>query len=277
MAYEDYPTQTGQSGARLSYGQRQRMPSSSFALPGKGTGPKGKGGGSYPIPDISHGRNALARVAQHGSSEEKARVRAAVHRKFPGIKQAGARGWEAEDYPGRDKMHHEEGRGVGARRPPRLPHDDATTHYYAATGIPSGGGGASAGSPGAAGARTHGDEAQDRALIKRMLAEHDRHEDGTQYGARMAPLGRDHSLAIASATHLHRMGHINKQQLKAIHAHARNSLAANRGAPPMGALAPGPVAGPAPPMGGMGGGMGGGGMGGGMGAPSFGSIAPPEM
>ena len=73
------------SGGRLSYGERQRMPSSEFALPGKGTGPKGKGGGSYPIPDESHGRNALARVSQHGTSEEKAKVRAAVHRKFPGI------------------------------------------------------------------------------------------------------------------------------------------------------------------------------------------------
>jgi hypothetical protein len=39
----------------------------------------------YPIPDKSHARNALARVSQHGTSAEKARVRAAVHRKFPTI------------------------------------------------------------------------------------------------------------------------------------------------------------------------------------------------
>lgn len=73
------------SGGRLSYAERQKMPSGEFALPGAGTGPKGKGGGSYPIPDESHGRNALARVAQHGTPEEKAKVRAAVHRKFPDI------------------------------------------------------------------------------------------------------------------------------------------------------------------------------------------------
>lgn len=71
--------------AKLSYAKRQKMPSSEFALPGKGTGPKGKGGGSYPIPDASHARNALARVAQHGSSSEKAAVRRKVHAKFPGI------------------------------------------------------------------------------------------------------------------------------------------------------------------------------------------------
>jgi hypothetical protein len=73
------------SGGRLTYGEREKMPSSEFALPGKGSGPKGKGGGSYPIPDESHGRNALARVAQHGSPAEKAEVRRKVHAKFPDI------------------------------------------------------------------------------------------------------------------------------------------------------------------------------------------------
>jgi hypothetical protein len=61
------------------------MPRSDFALPGRGEGPKGAGAGSYPINDPNHARNALARVAQHGSPSEQARVRAAVHRKYPGI------------------------------------------------------------------------------------------------------------------------------------------------------------------------------------------------
>jgi hypothetical protein len=73
------------SGGRLTAHQRQKMPSSKFALPGKGTGPSGKGAGSYPIENPSHARNALARVAQHGSPEEQAKVRAAVHRRYPGI------------------------------------------------------------------------------------------------------------------------------------------------------------------------------------------------
>jgi hypothetical protein len=74
--------------AKLTTSARQKLKSSSFALPGKGTGKGGKGPGSYPIPDPSHARNALARVAQHGSSAEKATVRAKVHAKYPSIGKA---------------------------------------------------------------------------------------------------------------------------------------------------------------------------------------------
>ena len=74
--------------ARLSYQQRKAMPKSEFVIPGK----KGKGNlagrGGYPIPDISHARNALARVSAHGTSGEKSKVRAAVKRKFPSVKQS---------------------------------------------------------------------------------------------------------------------------------------------------------------------------------------------
>jgi len=61
---------------KLSYEHRKHLPKKSFVFPGKR---------SYPINDISHARNALARVAQHGSPAEMARVRAAVHRKFPSV------------------------------------------------------------------------------------------------------------------------------------------------------------------------------------------------
>ena len=71
----------------LSAGERRELPNSDFALPGKGEGPKGKQAGSYPIPDESHARSALSMVAQHGTSEEKAKVRAAVKKKFPDIEQ----------------------------------------------------------------------------------------------------------------------------------------------------------------------------------------------
>jgi len=39
----------------------------------------------YPIHDKSHARNALSRVSQYGTPEEKAKVRAAVKRKYPDI------------------------------------------------------------------------------------------------------------------------------------------------------------------------------------------------
>ena len=69
----------------LTAHERQSMPRSDFALPGKGEGPKGAGAGSYPIPDASHARNALARVAQHGTPAEQAAVRRKVHEKYPAI------------------------------------------------------------------------------------------------------------------------------------------------------------------------------------------------
>jgi hypothetical protein len=75
--------------AILSNKKRQSLKSSQFALPGKGEGPKGKGAGSYPIPDASHARNALARVAQHGTPAEKATVRAKVAKKFPKMGKGG--------------------------------------------------------------------------------------------------------------------------------------------------------------------------------------------
>lgn len=77
----------GQPMARLSASDRRGLSSSQFAAPGKGKGEGGKGSGSYPIPDEKHARSALSLVSQHGSSERKAQVRAAVKRKYPGIKQ----------------------------------------------------------------------------------------------------------------------------------------------------------------------------------------------
>ena len=64
-----------QSGGRLTTAERDKIPGSDFALPGR----------RYPIEDESHARNALARVSQYGSPEEKATVRAKVHRKYPDI------------------------------------------------------------------------------------------------------------------------------------------------------------------------------------------------
>ena len=61
--------------AKLTTEQRKKIPGGEFAGPHR----------SYPIEDANHARNALARVSQHGSPALKAKVRAAVHRKYPGI------------------------------------------------------------------------------------------------------------------------------------------------------------------------------------------------
>ena len=63
--------------ATLTKAGRDRIKGKNFAL----------GGRRYPIHDIKHARNALARVAQHGTSSEKKTVRAAVTRKYPSLKK----------------------------------------------------------------------------------------------------------------------------------------------------------------------------------------------
>jgi predicted DNA-binding helix-hairpin-helix protein len=64
--------------AKLSYRKRKALPKTAFAIP------KDK---SYPINDEAHAKNALARVSQFGTSAEKKKVRNAVKKKFPKIKQ----------------------------------------------------------------------------------------------------------------------------------------------------------------------------------------------
>lgn len=66
-------------GKVLDANARAHIAAHNFALPG----------GRYPIHDINHARNALARVAQNGSTEEKAKVKAAVHKKYPSIDKSG--------------------------------------------------------------------------------------------------------------------------------------------------------------------------------------------
>ena len=61
--------------AKLTTKARKAIPGGEFALPGR----------RYPIEDRSHAANALSRVSQFGSSEEKARVRSAVRSKYLGM------------------------------------------------------------------------------------------------------------------------------------------------------------------------------------------------
>lgn len=63
------------SSPKMTAARRERMSPKSFALGHK----------RYPIDTISRARNALARVAQHGTQSEQKRVHAAVCKKFPSI------------------------------------------------------------------------------------------------------------------------------------------------------------------------------------------------
>jgi hypothetical protein len=62
--------------AVLTSKARRRLKSTSFAVPEER---------KYPIEDRAHAINALARVTQYGTTEEKRKVRAAVRKKYPSL------------------------------------------------------------------------------------------------------------------------------------------------------------------------------------------------
>ena len=62
----------------LTESKRNSLPSSAFVFPDSR---------KYPIHDLAHARNALARVSEFGTSSEKSAVRAAVNRKYPTLKK----------------------------------------------------------------------------------------------------------------------------------------------------------------------------------------------
>ena len=63
--------------AQLPTRGRNQIKAKNFALPGR----------RNPIQDISHARNALARVAQHGTRAEQRSVRAKVYARYPSLKK----------------------------------------------------------------------------------------------------------------------------------------------------------------------------------------------
>jgi len=69
---------TQKNGQRLAGGKP--IPQSSFALPGQ----------RYPLDTVKRARNALSRVAQNGTPEEKAKVSSAVQRRYSQINVGGA-------------------------------------------------------------------------------------------------------------------------------------------------------------------------------------------
>lgn len=62
--------------SKLTTEERKKLEAREFAI---------KEQRRYPIPDRSHGANALARVTQYGSPEEKKQVRTSVCEKYPDL------------------------------------------------------------------------------------------------------------------------------------------------------------------------------------------------
>jgi hypothetical protein len=62
--------------AKLSAADRKKLKDSDFAEPDER---------KYPIEDETHARDALARVAQHGSEAEQRKVRKKVEERYPEI------------------------------------------------------------------------------------------------------------------------------------------------------------------------------------------------
>ena len=80
------PGYAGGTSNVLTARQRQALPRSDFALPGRGKGKKGAGPGSYPIPDRSHAANALSRSS---GKPVAAQVRRKVCAKYPDMPSCG--------------------------------------------------------------------------------------------------------------------------------------------------------------------------------------------
>lgn len=73
--------------AKLTAAARKKIPTKNFAVKSKAKTPAGKAkSGSYPIPDRSHARNALARSS---GKPVAAQVRRAVAAKYPGMVKKG--------------------------------------------------------------------------------------------------------------------------------------------------------------------------------------------
>lgn len=66
--------------AKMTAKKRKRLPKNSFAVPGRR---------KYPVDTKARARNALARVAQHGTSAEKKAVKAKVRKRYPSIAVTG--------------------------------------------------------------------------------------------------------------------------------------------------------------------------------------------
>jgi len=104
----------------MSQARRESLSTSQFAVPapkakklGVGHEIKGEAKGKYPIPDLKHARNALARVSQHGSPGEREAVRGKVYAKYPELKEGFQESHGGESPTAKVNIKKQEQGGVG--------------------------------------------------------------------------------------------------------------------------------------------------------------------
>ena len=127
--------------AKMTLERREALPAKSFAVPetkakkiGVAGEIKGEAKGKYPIPDIKHAKNALARVSQHGTPGERQAVRSKVYSKFPGLKE-GFEERHGESPTAKENVKKVEQGGIGKTSAVKLAFVDrmarelARTHY----------------------------------------------------------------------------------------------------------------------------------------------------
>ncbi|MDE2101640.1 MAG: hypothetical protein KGL39_30620 [Patescibacteria group bacterium] len=68
----------GMIGAKLTTKARKHVATKNFGLPEQR---------KYPMPDLAHARNALARAAQSATPEEQAKIRRKAYKLFPALKK----------------------------------------------------------------------------------------------------------------------------------------------------------------------------------------------
>lgn len=105
---------------KMSQERREDLPSKAFAVPeskakkiGVSGEIKGEAKGKYPIPDMKHARNALARVSQHGTPAEREAVRKKVYSKFPGLKEGFEESHGGESPTSKENIKKVEQGGIG--------------------------------------------------------------------------------------------------------------------------------------------------------------------
>lgn len=122
---------------KMSLQRREALPQKAFAIPApkaKKIGVegeiKGEAKGKYPIPDMKHARNALARVSQHGTPAERQAVRSKVYSKYPGLKEGFEESHGGESPTAKWNIKKVEQGGIGKSAEMEGAHDEATDRFY---------------------------------------------------------------------------------------------------------------------------------------------------